>query len=81
MPTLTFKVSPEEAREIRAKAHAEKATVSAFLRARVLEARSARPRRRIIRKHPISGLPFDATDKGGPTVTLEQIKAALTDFP
>lgn len=81
MPTLTFKVSPDEAREIRAKALAEKSTVSAFLRARVLNARPARPRRRIIRKHPVSGLPYDATDEGGPTVTREQIKAALADFP
>jgi hypothetical protein len=38
MPTLTFKVSPEEARAIRSKARAERATVSAFLRTRALDA-------------------------------------------
>eukprot|EP01041_Mallomonas_annulata_P036559 gene36559-59691_t len=34
MPTLTFKVSPAEARAIRGKARAERGTVSAFLRPR-----------------------------------------------
>ena len=43
MPTLTFKVSPAEARAIRAKARAEKATVSAFLRAAAQEAADVAP--------------------------------------
>lgn len=77
MPTLTFKVSPEDARVIRAKARAEKSTVSAFLRSRVLDAGPAKARRRVIKRHPVSGLLFDATDEGGPIVTHEQIKAAL----
>ena len=81
MPTLTFKVSPEEARIIRAKARAEKSTVSAFLRTRVLDAKPAKARRRVIKRHPVSGLLYDATDEGGPIVTHEQIKAALADFP
>jgi hypothetical protein len=80
MPTFTFKVSPEEARTIRAKARAEKSSVSAFLRTRVLDAKPA-PRKVIIKKHPVSGLPYNATDVGGPIVTHEQIKAALADFP
>lgn len=81
MPTLTFKVTPDEARSIRAKARAEKATVSAFLRARVLDAPATRPRRRIIRRHPVSGLLYDATAAGGAVVSHEQIRAALADFP
>jgi len=76
MPTLSFKVSPEEARAIRSKARAERATVSAFLRIRALGAPPA-PRKIIIKKHPVSGLLYDA---GGPLVTREQIKAALADF-
>jgi len=80
MPTLTFKVSPEEARAIRSKARAEHATVSAFLRIRALGAPPA-PRKIIIKKHPVSGLLYDAGGVGGPLVTREQIKAALADFP
>jgi len=81
MPTLTFKVSPEEARTIRAKARAAKSSVSAFLRSRVLDAKRAKVRRRVIKRHPVSGLLYDATNEGGPSVTHEQIKAALADFP
>jgi hypothetical protein len=81
MPTLTFKVTPEEARTIGAKAQAEKSSVSAFLRTRVLDAKPAKARRRVIKRHSVSGLLYDATDEGGPMVTHEQIKAALSDFP
>jgi hypothetical protein len=80
MPTLTFKVSPEEARTIRAKARAEKSSVSAFLRTRVLDAKPVQ-RKVIIKKHPVSGLPYNAGGTGYPLVTHEQIKALLADFP
>ena len=81
MPTLTFKVSPAEARAIRAKARAERATVSAFLRTRVLDAKPSRRPKLVIQKHPVSGLPYNAAGKGLPTVTHEQIKEMLADFP
>lgn len=80
MPTLTFKVSPEEARTIRAKARAEKSSVSAFLRTRVLDVKPAR-QKVVIKKHPVSGLPYNAGGAGHPIVTHEQIKALLADFP
>jgi len=79
MPTLTFKVSPEEARAIRAKARAEKRTLSAFLRTRVLENKPARPRKLVVKKHPESGLRYDATP--GRPVTQAEIDACLADFP
>ena len=79
MPTLTFKVSPAEARAIRQRARQEKATLSKFLRARALDATPAAPRRRVIKRHPVSGLLVDATP--GPPVTQGQIDAALADFP
>ena len=81
MPTLTFKVTPAESRQIRAKARAEKRTVSAFLRARVIDQPVAQPRKPIIKKHPVSGLPYDASGEGLPMVTHEEIAAALADFP
>ena len=82
MPTLTFKVSAEAARLIRARARAEKRTLSALLRSAVLPPPAARRRgKRLIKKHPVSGLLYDATDEGGPTVSLDDIKATLADFP
>ena len=79
MPTLTFKVSPEEARAIRARASAEKASVSAFLRRRALDQKPSRHRKLILKKHPISGLSFNATP--GRPVAQEEIDAALAEFP
>ena len=81
MPTLMFKVSPAEAREIRAKARAEKATVSAFLRTRVLDQEPARRPKLAIKKPPVSGLPYNAAGRGLPLVTHAQIKEILADFP
>jgi len=81
MVAITCKVSPEEARAIRAAARASHKNVSAFIRSKVIETPAKRPRRRIIKIHPVSGLPCDATDEGARTVTLKEIKAALADFP
>lgn len=78
MPTLTFKVSPEEARAIRARARQEKTSLSAFLRSQLLEKKT--PRRRIVlKRHPVSGLVVDASP--GPAVPQSRIDAALADFP
>jgi hypothetical protein len=80
MPTLTFKVSDDEARLLRARARAEKTTLSAFLRARVLDATPAR-RKIVMRKHPVSGLPYDAGAGKRAVVTRAAVKALLADFP
>lgn len=81
MPTFTFKVSAEEARLIRARARAEKRTLSALLRSAVLPPSPRRRGKRLIKKHPVSGLLYDATDADGPAVSLDDIKATLADFP
>lgn len=81
MPAITFKVSPAEARQIRARARAEKTTLSAFVRSRALETPPPRRRKLSIKKHPVSGLPYDASGQGEPVVTREQIAATLADFP
>jgi hypothetical protein len=76
MPTLTFKVSAEEARQIRAKARAEKRSVSALLRASVL------PQPKVVEKrHPVSGLLYDAGGAARSFVSHEQIKSLLAGFP
>jgi len=80
MPTLTFKVSPAEARAIRSQARGQKATLSKFLRERALGGSvSVKRRKPIIKKHPISGLPYDSAP--GPAVSQRDIDAALADFP
>lgn len=79
MPTLTFKVSPAEARTIRSRARQQKATVSTYLRARALGTLQKSRSRMVIKRHSLSGLAHDATP--GPVVTQAQIDAAIADFP
>jgi len=82
MPTLTFKVSEAEARTIRARARAAKANVSTYLRASALGAPTAEKTRKLaLRKHPVSGLPYDASGAKLPGVTTETVRALLADFP
>lgn len=81
MPAITFKVSAAEARTIRARAHAEQRTVSALIRAAVLPERPASKPKLVMRLHPVSGLPYNSAGKKLPTVSLDDIKAALADFP
>ena len=81
MPTLSFKVSPEEALFIRRKAREHKSTVSEYLRKSALEQKPTRKHKPRIEKHPVSGLPYDAGSIDEPKVTRDQIVAALGDFP
>ena len=67
MPTLTFKVSAAEARTIRARA--AKANVSTHLRTSALG--GTHTRKLALRKHPVSGLPYDASGAKLPVVTNE----------
>ncbi len=78
MPTITFKVSPAEARALRASARAAKTTLPNYLRRQTLPATTAK-RRLVLKKHPVSGLTYNAAP--GPMVTQAQIAAALADFP
>jgi len=80
MPTITFKVSAEEARNIRARARAAKArSVSEYLRKVALDEKPPPRRRRVLVKDPLTGLLVDATP--GPAVSDDQIRAALAEFP
>lgn len=81
MPTITFKVSAEEARELRRKARAARTTVSAYLRRSALGLSAEVPRKIVTRKHPVSGLPYNAAGKSYRPVSQEEIRAALADFP
>jgi hypothetical protein len=80
MPTITFKVSVEEARKIRARARAAKSpNVSAYLRKVALDEKCSANQSRVLVKDPLTGIMVDTTP--GPLVTDEELKAALADFP
>lgn len=80
MPVLTFKVSDPEARIIRAKARARRTSLSAYLRRSALGQEGRGTPARIVRsRHPVSGLTYNAAK--GRAVTLDEIRAALADFP
>ena len=78
MPVISFKVSATDARAIRARAKACRKTLSAYLRERALPGQK---RRQTLtpKKHPVSGLTYDAAR--GTSVTEEEVRAALADFP
>jgi len=78
MPTISFKVTADEARALRRKVRAEKTSLSDYLR-RVALPPAAPPRKRLLKRHPASGAIYDATP--GPVVTEAQIREALAEFP
>ena len=81
MPVLTFKVSEPEARMIRSRARAARSSVSAYLRQAALgRAPDNRPVKVVRRRHPVSGLVYNAATPRQ-TVTDDEIRAALADFP
>ena len=80
MPVLSFKVDPKSANRIRASARAAKSSVSAYLRKAALGEDEVKLARIVRRKHPVSGLPYNAADTGR-MVSDGEIRAALADFP
>jgi len=77
---MSFKVDPQSAERIRASARAAKSSVSAYLRKVALGDDGKKLVKIVRRKHPTSGLPYNATDNGR-VVTDEEIRGALADFP
>ena len=81
MPVLTFKVSEPEARVIRARARAARSSISAYVRRAALgHAPDTLPVAVVRRRHPVSGLTYNAATPRR-TVTDDEIRAALADFP
>lgn len=85
MPTLTFKVTIEEAARIRRLARRENKTLSEFLRRRVMQdapsGSGAAPSGYRIERSSVTGLPVMHAPAETPPVTSETVKALLTDFP
>ncbi|MFQ3671001.1 MAG: hypothetical protein SNJ84_06050 [Verrucomicrobiia bacterium] len=80
MVTNSFKVSPDEAREIRARARRERITVSEYLRRRAVAA--IQPPAPIHRTQcPLTGATiFGGADDLAP-LTVETTRDILTNFP
>lgn len=83
MPTITFKVTAQEAARIRRLARREGLTVSDFLRRRAVQADQATRDTGGYHIEPssVTGLPVMHAPKEVPAVSSEQVRALLTDFP
>jgi hypothetical protein len=82
MPTITFKVTAQEAAHIRRLARREGRTVSEFLRQRAIQAPAPPDSSGYhIKTSPVTGFPVMHAPKGTPIVTSEQVRALLSDFP
>jgi hypothetical protein len=83
MPTITFKVTPQEAARIRRLARREGLTVSDFLRRRAVQAAAtafdAGDYR--VETSPVTGLPVMHAPEEMPVVSSEQVRVFLADFP
>ncbi len=80
MPTISFKVSEEEAQRIRARAHSESLSVSEFLRRQAVAL--SRPPSVIKQvKCPLTGATiFDRAEDLAP-LTVDSTREMLADFP
>ena len=80
MPTLTFKVTLDEARRIRAEARGRKMTLSEFVRRRTLNGgRTPNRVRRLRCGH--TGARIFSSPTGAPPLTTETVREILADFP
>ncbi len=80
MPTISFKVSEEEARLIRSRAAREGVSVSEYLRRRANVAMSAPAPPRLVRCARTGAMIFGALDDQMPLDTAT-VRELLSDFP
>lgn len=80
MPTITFKLSPQEAAALRRRARADKKTLSAYLRAAGLPGKEAPAGKYRTKIDRATGLPVVCAPPGV-SVTSEQVAAIMADFP
>jgi hypothetical protein len=80
MPTLTFKVTIDEARRIRAEARGKKMTLSEYVRGRSLSSgKSSGHVRRVRCEH--TGAKIFSSPAGAKPLTTETVREMLADFP
>ena len=83
MPTITFKVTAQEAARIRRMARREGLTVSDFLRRRAVQTAptAGEAGDYHVETSTVTGLPVMHAPKEVPAVSSEQVRALLADFP
>jgi hypothetical protein len=80
VPTITFKVSPDEARRIRAEARGKKMTLSEYIRRRALnDGKSSSQVRHVRCSH--TGATIFSSPPGASPLTTETVREMLSDFP
>ena len=80
MPTLTFKVTMDEARRIRAEARGKKMTLSEFVRGRALsDGKSSGLVRQVRCAH--TGAKIFSSTPGARPLTTDAVREMLADFP
>jgi len=80
MPTLTFKVTMDEARRIRAKARGNRMTLSEYVRGRALSNGKSSGHVRQVRCG-YTGAKIFSSPAGGRPLTTETVREMLADFP
>jgi hypothetical protein len=80
MPTLSFKVSADEAVRIRRAARSKNASISEYLRASALPKAAKSVAKYRTRIDKLTGFPVTVTPPGI-TMTSEQVRAVLAEFP
>ena len=80
MPTITFKLSDDEARSLRAHARKARLTLSEYLRRKVRGQQKAK-RLPLYQKCPVTGAKIFVPHPGDIPLTTESVKAMLADFP
>lgn len=80
MPTVSFKVSAEEARLMRTRARKEGVSLSEYLRQRARLAMPAPSSPKLVRC-PHTGAMIFAAPEDQPPLTTEAVRELLADFP
>jgi len=80
MPTITFKVTPEEAALLRARANAAHRTLSEFIRHKVIGRAPQKKKIRLVRSKK-TGILMVPRKAGGKPLTKEAVSELLSDFP
>ena len=81
MPTITFKVSPEEARRLREAARGARITLSEFLRKKVRAAPEKKKLKPLLKRCRYTGAMIFAGNPDYPPLTTESVREMLADFP
>ena len=80
MPTITFKISSEEALRLRTAARGARLTLSEFVRRKVSPPQKAKRQARF-QKCPVTGARIFAPQPGDIPLTTKSVREMLADFP